>query len=635
MKKPLEQQRHFVALIVILIVTWGLRVYNLGAQELRGDEAGSWSFVVHESGPTALVERIIRDGDPHPPLHHWVLQGWVRVFGESEWALRTPSAFLSLLLVALVYQFGARLASDEVGLSAALITALHPFQIWLAQDVRHMYQLAILFVLLATLRLPGLLHGRKLDWWIYVLSGALAMYSHYYAVFGLMAHGAYVFVHRENNRKRWILASFAVALLLFPWMVVILPVYAREQLADPAMIPPLQYLSRVAADFALGPVVAPAIGLPVAGLGLVLAVYGAASLSSRSKSRAWNGFLIAWPLLTLAGIYAITTRRGTFNSFYFLVAFPAVYLLLAAGWHALLRRQQGAMRAGLAALLAAGLVAYALSNYFFVPQWSKNRGLRDVAGILRSQAREGDVFIANFPDPAQDYYLRELMLARAMLPEEARATRVETLTSLQQLAQQYRRLWFVPMEAIQWDSDATVLDLLDHGYVREEEYRVGKLELLRYASDPASAPTSREVGAVFAAGPELDRVHVAVNGREAGEYISVGDLLRVSLLWSAPGISIEEDYIVFVHFLDSNGMLLASHDGPPATGSRPTSTWQPGEKIMDVHAFQLPAVLDSELFTLSVGLYSRDTQERQMVIGGGDSVPIFEYSMESSNHTSE
>lgn len=634
MRKPLKQQRRFVALIVILIVTWGLRAYNLGAQELRGDEAGSWSFVVHESGPTALVERIIRDGDPHPPLHHWLLQVWVRVFGESEWALRTPSAFLSLILVALVYQLGARAVSNEIGLVAAVITALHPFQIWLAQDVRHMYQLSIIFVLLATLRLPGLLQGRRLDWWIYVLSGLLAMYSHYYSLFGLMAHGVYVFVHRENNRKRWILASFAVALLLSPWVVVILPVYAREQLADPAMIPPMQYLSRVAADFALGPVVAPVIGLSVAGFGFVLVVYGAASLSSRSKSRSWNGLLIAWPLLTLAGIYAITTRRGTFNSFYFLVAFPAVHLLLAVGWHAL-RRHQGAMRAGIVALLAAGLVAYALSNYFFVPQWSKNRGLRDVAGILRAQARDGDVFIANFPDPAQDYYLRELMLARAMLPEEAQADRVVTRAALQQLAQQYQRLWFVPMEAMQWDPDATVLDLLDHGYVREERYRVGKLELLRYASDPASVPTTREVGAVFAAGPELERVHVAVNSREAREYISAGDFLRVSLLWSAPEISIEEDYIVFVHLLDSNGMLLASHDGSPATGSRPTSTWQPGEHIIDVHAFRLPEVLDSELFTLSVGLYSRDTQERQMVVGGDDSVAVFEYTLESSKYTSE
>ncbi|MDP6793251.1 MAG: hypothetical protein QF660_04265, partial [Anaerolineales bacterium] len=267
--------------------------------------------------------------------------------------------------------------------------------------------------------------------------------------------------------------------------------------------------------------------------------------------------------------------------------------------------------------------------------WSKNRGLRDIAVILRSEGRESDVFIANLPDPAQDYYLRELTLARAILPEEADATRAETFAALHQLARQYRRMWFIPIGALQWDADRTALDLLDRGYVREAEYRVGKLKLLRFASHPASAPGSREVGAVFVAGPELEWVYVAVNGGETGESLSTGDSLRVSLLWSAPATRVDGDYIVFVHLLDSDGMLLASHDGPPVNGSRATSTWQPGEYILDVHAFQLPAVLESDRFTLSVGLYARHTEERQTVVGGGDSVPIFEYSLRDSRKTTD
>ncbi len=629
MNKPSEQQRRYAALLFILLVAWGLRAYRLGAQELRGDEAGSWNYVVHEPGPAALVQRIIREGDPQPPLHYWVLQGWVRVFGENEWALRVPSALLSLLLVALLYQSGARAASAEVGLGAALITALHPFQIWLAQDVRHMYQLAILFTLLATLRLPGLLRGRARDWWVYTVSGMLAMYSHYYAFFGLVAHGAYVFARRGTNRMRWLSASGAVALLVLPWAVVILPTYAQGQLADPAVIPPLQYLSRIAADFSLGPVVPPALGLPAAGLGLLLAVHGAAALNVR-KNRPWAALLIAWPLLTLAGIYAVTTRRGTFNTFYFLVAFPAVHLLLASGWRALVTRPRSRVPAALAALLAAAVVALALNNYFFVPQWSKNRGLREVAEILQSEARAGDVFIANFPDPAQDYYLRELTLARAMLPEEAENTRAETLSALHQLAGQYRRMWFVPIDALQWDADATALDLLNRGYVREAAYPARKLRLLRYASETASAAGSRSVDALFAAGPRLQWAHVAVNGLPAGEALSAGESVRVTLIWSAPSAAIQGDYIVFVHMLDAGGMLLASHDGPPADGSRATSTWQSGETILDVHSFHVPGQLRGEYFTLSVGLYSRDTEERQAVVGGGDSVAIFEFSAETA-----
>lgn len=627
MNKPLAHQ-HFIALLAMLIVAFWMRSYALGAQELRGDEAGSWNFVVQESGPIALVERIIREGDPHPPLHHWILQGWVRIFGDSEWALRTPSAFLSLILVSLVYKFGASVVSDKVGFIAALITALHPFQIWLAQDVRHMYELAIIFVLLGTLKLPGLLRGSYRDWWIYVLAGTLAMYSHYYAIFGFMAHSAYVFLRRDTNRKIWIWASFFVAMLVSPWAIAIIPVYVEGQLADPSTISLLFYLSRIAADFALGPVVIPAVALPVAGLGLALVVHGAVSIP-RDKSSAWPVFLVIWPLLTLVGIYVVTTRRGTLNSFYFLVSFPAIYVLLATGWYALLRRSHGFVAATFTALIAIVLVCYALSNYFFDNQWSKNRGLRDVAEILRSHAREDDVFIANFPDPAQDYYLRDVMLDRTMLPKQAQSTRMETRTALQELAGKYRRLWFIPMEALQWDEDSTMLDLLDQGYVREVEYKVGKLELLRFASDPWSVSSIQEVGAAFVAGPELAHVHLAVNGMEATKTISAGDRLRISLVWMTSMTSIDEDYIVFVHLLDSDGMLVASHDGTPVHGIRPTSTWLPGEHVVDVHILQVPVVLDSGLLTLSVGLYVRDTEERQKTVGGGDSIEVFEYTVES------
>ena len=93
--------------------------------------------------------------------------------------------------------------------------------------------------------------------------------------------------------------------------------------------------------------------------------------------------------------------------------------------------------------------------------------------------------------------------------------------------------------------------------------------------------------------------------------------------------SIDEDYIVFVHLLDSDGMLVASHDGTPVHGIRPTSTWLPGEHVVDVHILQVPVVLDSGLLTLSVGLYVRDTEERQKTVGGGDSIEVFEYTVES------
>jgi len=321
----------YVLLIALLLMGSGLRFYRLGFQELRGDEAFSWNYVVHEPGPTAIVERIIREGDPQPPLHYWTLQAWVRTFGDTEWAMRSISAFLSILLVPLIFQLGRRAFGEPVGLLVAALTTFHPYQIWLAQDVRNMYQLAIGAGLIATLLLPGLLRGRRANWIGYVLFGVFAMYSHYYALFGLIAHSAFVFLaaHERKLRLRWAAAGSAIAVAVLPWSIAILPVYFGGQLADPTRMTISEYLFQSFADVATGPTLPDAAGFASGVAWLVVAGVGLSS--SAHKSQNWRALFIIWSLIALIGIYLVVLTRATFNTFYFLVAFPAVYVLVANG----------------------------------------------------------------------------------------------------------------------------------------------------------------------------------------------------------------------------------------------------------------------------------------------------------------
>ncbi len=53
--------------------------------------------------------------DIHPPLYYWLLAGWVRLFGSSEVAVRSLSALLGVVLVALTYVLGRLLAGRWVG----------------------------------------------------------------------------------------------------------------------------------------------------------------------------------------------------------------------------------------------------------------------------------------------------------------------------------------------------------------------------------------------------------------------------------------------------------------------------------------------------------------------------------------
>jgi hypothetical protein len=68
-----------------------------------------------------------------------------------------------------------------------------------------------------------------------------------------------------------------------------------------------------------------------------------------------------------------------------------------------------------------------------------------------------------------------------------------------------------------------------------------------------------------------------------------------------------ENYMVFVHLLDSNGRLIGQGDGPPLHGDYPTSGWSPGEELVDVHTIlptgETPVAEPPPDASLMVGLY--------------------------------
>ncbi len=107
-----------------------------------------------------------------------------------------------------------------------------------------------------------------------------------------------------------------------------------------------------------------------------------------------------------------------------------------------------------------------------------------------------------------------------------------------------------------------------------------------------------------------------------GYEVSWGEgRVKVTLLWHCRE-RIAESYTVFTHILDPDGRYLAGHDSPPDGGNAPTSSWLPGEFILDAHEIVLPPGLGSTRLILEVGLYdpSEDGMPRLPTPDGRDSV---------------
>ncbi|MFO7697036.1 MAG: glycosyltransferase family 39 protein, partial [Anaerolineae bacterium] len=145
-------------LLAVIIVGGFLRVYQLGAKSLWIDEA--FSVWMGRQPVPEMLSWLVRI-DQHPPLYYLLLRLWMYI-GDALEQMATPrsgaswvralSALCSMLNIPALYALGRRPAGRKAGLLAALILALSPFHVYLAQEAR-MYSLLCLNVSLAVLAL--------------------------------------------------------------------------------------------------------------------------------------------------------------------------------------------------------------------------------------------------------------------------------------------------------------------------------------------------------------------------------------------------------------------------------------------------------------------------------------------------
>ncbi len=139
--------RQRLPLLLILLAGAALRLYRLGVDSLWYDETVS-TYLAGSRLPELLRHTA---GDIHPPGYYVLLRGWLVLMGYPTGhadargiGLEFSAAFLSLffgvLLIALVYALARRVANNQIGLIAALLVALSPYNVWYSQEVR-MYTL--------------------------------------------------------------------------------------------------------------------------------------------------------------------------------------------------------------------------------------------------------------------------------------------------------------------------------------------------------------------------------------------------------------------------------------------------------------------------------------------------------------
>lgn len=123
--------------IFITLVGFGLRVFAIGNKGLWLDE--SFSVWLGNQSVGNMLQWIVKI-DQHPPLYYLLLHYWIALKGDTPDSVRLLSALFGTITIPVIYLIGKRMSGVVMGLAAAVILALSPFNIRFAQETR-MYTL--------------------------------------------------------------------------------------------------------------------------------------------------------------------------------------------------------------------------------------------------------------------------------------------------------------------------------------------------------------------------------------------------------------------------------------------------------------------------------------------------------------
>jgi mannosyltransferase len=185
-------------LAALTLLAAALRLSTLDLQSFWYDEAFTPVHVLHPSLWATL--RSVVHTENTPPL--WYVIAWAdtRVLGSGEVALRLPSALAGIATVPVAWAIGRELASRRAATVCAALVAVNPLFVWYSQEARA-YGLFVLTAALAMLCfLRALREPTRGRMAAFAVTGALALLTHYFAVFLLIGMALWLAWDRRTRR---------------------------------------------------------------------------------------------------------------------------------------------------------------------------------------------------------------------------------------------------------------------------------------------------------------------------------------------------------------------------------------------------------------------------------------------------
>ncbi|MDL1895795.1 hypothetical protein FBQ82_05945 [Anaerolineae bacterium CFX7] len=627
--------------LALTLVAFGLRVFQLDKQSLWYDEA--FSVFLSRFDLATITARTA--ADIQPPLYYYLLNLWMTLAGDSEFAVRFLSLFFGVLTIPLMFATARRLFNPVTGLFAALIATFSALYLWYSQEAR-MYTLITFLGLLSSYALLRVLRpsspalcskGTGRRWWIvFAVANIAAVYTHYFA-FALIAfqfiYALYVILTQREKRALWrgALISFAAILLAFlPWAPFMLNRLGEDVSYFRGELKLDEALRHIGINFAVGESALEQIAQTIALVWLVaLAIALIAYFIQNRKSKIENRnsfaplvFALLYLVIPLVLLLFLFSRNPKFNARYLMLASPGLYLMLAAGlaslWHMLSARNVIARVASGAALALMAIALfgsslYAINNAYFDPAFTK-ADFRGVAKFVSENARADEAIIltSGHMFPAFDYYYRDAQLPELRLPDEPtlnaeRTVGYDAANDLNRALNGKRGAWVVQWQNEVADpNDFVPMLLSSRGTEQKQDAAFWQVKLRHWRFDDGFQP--------LPASPEMKNPQEAnfqntfkLLGWDQPNALAADEGAALRLYWQALAET-PDDYNVALRIVDENGTFWGKVDRRPAGYNYPTTRWKPGEILFgDYVATLLPGTPAGEYYA-TVTMFTKENE---------------------------
>lgn len=431
-----------IAALALVLRVMFLEQRCIWLDELESTETSSSSF-----------ERIVfRSFGPFPIARFYfiALRAWRMIIDTEAW-MRMFSAFTGVGLVVTGYALSMRLFNRGAAILTAFMLATSPFLVYYSQEIR-MYMLVTLLGVLSTYCFVRVLGDDRRWWhWVgYVVSSALALHTHNFAVFLVFSQNLYFAMYFRRYRRilaGWLVATVVVLKLYSPEIYRSINFLIRRggtrAISWVSDTDPKKSVAATGYAYSMGMAVVPTKwNMPIVALGV--GVYGVGLVLGTIHARRWRALLLVHLIAPLALCMLISLRWSIYSHLTprYLLIYTTFFFLLAGAGIALAR-----LRWLTTALVAGLLIVNGVSLYHYYADWDYiGMGrFREAAYHIRDHFQEGDATLVMWLKTGKPiaHYFPEMLKSRDRSELRSQVLGREGLSRADRVLQKSSRVWLI------------------------------------------------------------------------------------------------------------------------------------------------------------------------------------------------